>query len=128
MSKEDPYMGSEFVYLLPSVASFPLNSHSSNQIKSILIYIVSFTIKFVSMRFPESCGLTPDKQQLMTEASVYLSIFVLTALSPQRHLIGYKTEAVSLFACSRFKVFILQARLCRVRSSFCRKMTRKLRL
>lgn len=55
-------------------------------------------------------------------------IFVLTAGSPQGQFIERKTESVSLSVWSRFKVFILQARLCRVLSSSCRKMTRKLRL
>lgn len=53
--------------------------------------------------------------------------FVLTVVSPQGQFIEYKTESVSLFAWSRFKVFILQASLCRMLTSSCRKMTRKLR-
>lgn len=56
-----------------------------------------------------------------------ICIFVLTTGSPQGQLIECKIELVKLFVWSRFKVFILQARLCRVLSSSCRKMTRKLR-
>uniref|UniRef100_A0A674MF91 Uncharacterized protein n=1 Tax=Takifugu rubripes TaxID=31033 RepID=A0A674MF91_TAKRU len=41
----------------------PSGEDCQNQIKSIFIYTASYTIKIVSRRFPESQGLTPDKQQ-----------------------------------------------------------------
>lgn len=56
-----------------------------------------------------------------------ICIFILTAGPSQGHPIECKTDLVSPFVWSRFKVFILQASLCRVLSSSCRKTTRKLR-
>lgn len=68
----------------------------------------------------------PVSHWIVTAHEWSVCIFVLTAGSPQGQRIELKTELVSLVVWSRFKVFILQARLCRVLSSSCRKMTRKL--